>query len=104
MYSRYVAYPFQVEAALHRALDDYRLNDAREFFAVPLRQIIELAEQYEEIPVRRAAVEADIDKNLSFSWLFSSFADDGEPRDLDAREQALCRELERRTRTGENVH
>ncbi len=104
VYSRFVAFPFKVEAAIHAALDDYRLNTTREFFAVPLRQIIELAEQYKELPERRVTVASNIDNHLPFSWLFASFRDDGEGRALDESERQMCRDLERRLHTGENVH
>lgn len=93
VYSRYVVYPFAVESAIHGALDDYRVHDAREFFAAPLRHIIELVEQYEEIPTHRAVELPD----LSFAELFASFPDDGEGRELTNEEREKCRAIEQRS-------
>jgi hypothetical protein len=104
VYSRRVQFPFTVEAAIHAALDDCRLNDSREFFSTPLRHIIELIEEYEELPDLKETVARDIDKDLHFSWLFASFPDDRSPRTLNEQEQGLCRDLERRLRTGEMIH
>lgn len=89
-YQRLVDAPFQVEAALHRMLDSYRLNDSREFFRIKLHKIIELAESYEE--VRWESME--LDREYRFAKLFATFPDDG-PRELDENEQAQCRQLER---------
>lgn len=89
-YQRLVDAPFQVEAALHRMLDQYRLNDSREFFRVRLSKIITLAESYEE--VRWESLEYD--REYRFAKLFSTFPDDG-PRELTQKEQERCRELER---------
>lgn len=89
-YQRLVDAPFQVEAALHRMLDSYRLNDSREFFRIKLHKIIELAESYEE--VRWESME--LDREYRFAKLFATFAKDGPP-ELDENEQAQCRQLER---------
>lgn len=92
-YSRHVNSPFQVEAALHRELDEYRVNDSREFFKVPLHQVITLVERYEEVGIPLSCDEID----LSFSELFATFPDDGSPRFLTPSEQERCRELERKS-------
>lgn len=91
VYSRAVCQPFQVEAALHRTFDAYRVNDAREFFQVPLRHIIEEIEKYPA-----AGQPGAPEEEYPFAALFASFADDGEARDLTADEQAQCRVLERK--------
>jgi len=88
-YQRLVDSPFKVEAALHRMLDQYRLNDSREFFRVRLHKIIELAESYEE--VRWESLEYD--REYRFAKLFATFPDDG-PRALTESESAQCRQLE----------
>jgi hypothetical protein len=87
-YQRLVEKPFQVEAALHRLLDSYRLNDSREFFRIKLHKIIELAENYEEVVSTKPFPE------YRFAELFATFPDDG-PRELTEDERAKCRELER---------
>lgn len=83
---RRVRNPFQVEAALHRVLKDFRVNDSREFFTAPLHKIVEMIEKYDEV----VGVVGD----LPFSELFASFPDDGEPRELTTEEQTKCRALE----------
>jgi hypothetical protein len=89
-YQRLVDHPFKVEAALHRMLDQYRLNDSREFFRVRLSKIITLAESYEE--VRWESQEPE--REYRFAKLFATFAQDGAP-ELDENERAQCRQLER---------
>ena len=90
VYQRKVDYPFQVEAALHRILAQYRINESREFFKVKLHKIIEYAERYDEV---RDEFESD-DVDTPFARLFSTFDDDGSPRELTVAEQQRCRELE----------
>lgn len=93
-YSRRVALPFAAETALHSELDSYRINDSREFFKVPLHHIITLIEQHDEVLEISEMDEGPLD--LSFSELFATFPDDGEPRTLTDEERAQCRELENR--------
>lgn len=85
-YSRHLAYPFQVESALHRDFDAYRTNDSREFFRVPLHMVITALEAYEE---------TEAIKPYPFAALFASFDQDG-PAELTADERAQCRALERK--------
>lgn len=89
-YKRYVASPFQVEAALHRIFESCRVNDSREFFRVDLHRIIEVLENYDEM---RSLLHED-DVSLPFARLFASFEDDGSPRELTTDEQFKCRQLE----------
>lgn len=89
-YHRYVAYPFQVEAALHRTLAPYRVNDSREFFALPLYKVVELMDRYDEILAPSATVETPM------AELFATFPDDGSGRELTEDEATQCRELEAR--------
>ncbi len=86
-YHRYVADPFQVEAALHRALAAHRVNDSREFFAIPLHKVVEMMDRFEELEILSETPWAD---------LFNTFPDDGSGRELTADEAAQCRDLERR--------
>lgn len=89
-YSRRVADPFQIEAALHRQLEDYRVNESREFFNVPIHKVITLIEKYEEAPelYRRKRVETP------FAELFSKFPDDdGAARELTQEEKIACQKL-----------
>lgn len=89
-YHRYVADPFQVEAALHRLLDRYRANDSREFFRIELHKVVELLERYEE---GRDLFYGD-DVRTPFAELFNTFPDDGSARSLNEDEQFKCRQLE----------
>ena len=71
VYTRYVQSPFMVEAALHRALAQYRINDSREFFRLPLRLVIEEAEKYRSYPPPHS--HADIGGSAYlFAELFAS--------------------------------
>lgn len=97
-YHRYVAYPFQVEAALHRALAAYRVNDSREFFALPLHKVVEMVDRYEEITDLGTTVQTP------FAELFKTFdGEDGPGRELTAEEAAKCRALEARLYAGQTA-
>lgn len=87
-YHRAVKYPFQVEADLHRILADFRTNDSREFFAIPLYKVIELLERYEEDL-------SSVVGNLAtpFAELYATFPDDGRGRELTLDEQSQCIDL-----------
>lgn len=89
-YHRYVAYPFQVEAALHRTLASYRVNDSREFFALPLYKVVELMDRYDEIMMPSETIETPM------AELFATFPDDYSGRQLTEDEAAQCRILEER--------
>lgn len=94
-YSRRVSMPFQVEAELHEALDQYRVNDSREFFKVPLHKVIQFMERYTE--VKKAEPVSAASMKLPWAELFATFEDEnGEGRELTEEERAKCRELARR--------
>lgn len=90
VYHRAVADPFKVEAALHRMLDQYRVNDSREFFKIELHEVIVLLEQYDECRAEWIAVEDE----LPWSLLFNSFPDDEKGRRLTPNEKYQCDVLE----------
>ena len=92
---RHISYPFAAEAAIHSALDDYRINESREFFKIPLHKAIEEIERFDEVPESRG-ISTHID--LPFSELFATFGDDGSGRELTEEEQIKCRDLERKLR------
>lgn len=100
-YHRHVIFPFQVEAVIHRILKEHRVNDSREFFMVPLARVIELFDKVEACPECRDLLE---EEPLPWSELFSSFPDDGRPRELNDHEQELCADLAHKIRTGEIIH
>lgn len=91
-YSRRVANPFQVETSIHNQLEDYRVNESREFFNVPIYKVITLIEKFEEAPelYRRKRVETP------FAELFAKFPDDGEARELTTEERLACGNLPHR--------
>ncbi len=88
-YSRFVAFPFQVEAALHQIFDWDRANDSREFFRVPLHKVVEALEKYDEVKGTYVGNVA-----TPFAELFASFPDDDSPRELTEDERFRCRQLE----------
>ena len=89
LYSRKVEYPFKIEAALHRALDAYRVNDSREFFKYPLHKLIAKIEIYDEL---LDEFHSD-DIETPWGYLFKTFPDDGKPRELTPEEGMECRKL-----------
>lgn len=89
-YSRFVAFPFAVEAALHRELDPYRVNDSREFFRLPLHEVIKLVDTYDEVKSGDA---------LPWANLFATFPDDDSPRSLTEHERWQCEQLAARLKT-----
>lgn len=89
---RHVAYPFVAESVIHRTLDQYRTNDSREFFMIPLARAIQMIDAYEAVS----------EYDLPFSELFATFPDDGSPRVLTAAEQIKCQELQNQLRPGYN--
>lgn len=96
-YSRRVALPFQVESQIHEALDQYRINDSREFFKAPLHKVIQLMERYVEVKKEERVSAANM--KLPWAELFATFPDDGEGRELTHEEQAKCQELARQSRS-----
>lgn len=89
VYKRFVAEPFQVEAALHRLFTPERLNDSREFFKVELHRVIDALDRYEE--VRDLFYSGDA--STPWSELFASFEDDGTARELTEDERFKCDQL-----------
>lgn len=88
-YSRFVALPFQVEAALHRIFDVQRTNDSREFFRVELHKVVEVLERYEEV---RELFHGN-DVRTPWAELFSTFAESDEGRELTEDERFKCDQL-----------
>lgn len=88
-YQRKVEYPFKVEAAVHRTLEPYRLNNSREFFRHPLHKIIAKIEIYDEL------LDEFYSDDIETPWgdLFKTFPDNGSPRELTLEEQSQCRKL-----------
>lgn len=93
VYSKRVEYPFSVESQLHLLLDQYRVNNSREFFRVPLHKIIDLIERYEEAPPEFAGYGEVDTVPTPWAELFSSFEDDCSDRELNDDERAQVREL-----------
>ncbi len=87
-YHRAVKYPFQVEADLHRLLSDFRTNDSREFFSIPLYKVIGLLEQYEE---DLSSIGSQV--HTPYADLFATFPDDGVGRKLTPDERDQCIDL-----------
>jgi len=90
-YARKVAYPFQVEAAIHKILRKYRANESREFFEIELMQVIEILNTYDEL---RSAFYEEV--RTPWAELFRSFPDDGSERMLTEDEQRKCRALSKK--------
>lgn len=89
-YHRLVNDPFRVESILHRQLVDYRVNDNREFFRLPLHKAISYIEQFDDVSWKADQIDTP------FAELFASFPDDGSGRELTADEAAQCRALSER--------
>lgn len=100
-YQKHVAYPFQVEASIHRTLSAYRTHDAREFFRAPLHVIIAEFDCFELESEVRMPVE---EMKLPWSELFACFKDDGSPRELNQHERKLCADLEEHLKAGRPIH
>lgn len=84
-YHREVAAPFEVEALIHKLLNEYRVNEGREFFRMPLHEVVKVFDTFPELAG---------DVATPFAELFATFSDDGEGRELTLDEQELCRRLE----------
>jgi len=87
-YSRRVVNPFQVETSIHNQLEDYRVNESREFFNVPIYKVITLIEKFEEAP---KSLRGRVD--TPYAELFAKFPDDGAARELTPEERMACRKL-----------
>lgn len=74
------------EQQVHAILAPYRVNESREFFAVPLALAIQAVQRVCGYQMWLPATP--------FAELFATFPDDGEGRELTVEEQQRCRELE----------
>lgn len=81
-----------IESRMHEALDQYRVNEGREFFSCSLYRAITVLDLMVGGNVREQ------DPPTPMSELFASFPDDNSPRSLTPEESARCRALERSLR------
>lgn len=93
---------FDLEANLHRELENCRYNNKREFFKIDLSTVIACIRDsavsiYEE-GGRYIETAQDFHASIPtpFADLFADFPDDGSGRELTPEEQARCRALEAR--------
>ncbi len=91
LYSKSVSDCNEVEAQMHRAFADRRVNDGREFFEVSL---YEVATTLDRICGSRGF---NPEPQTPWAELFATFPDDGSARELTAEERAKCRALDMRT-------
>ncbi len=95
---RHVAFPFQAEAEIHRNLEYCRINESREFFMISLAEAIGIIDRYQESEtedpeVRQIQCDMVSAEETPMALLFSTFPDDGTPRELTEMEQAQCRAI-----------
>jgi hypothetical protein len=92
LYSRVVPDCAKTEADMHRLLAEFRVNDRREFFEVPLADAARILDHLADdaLGLHKPATP--------FADLFARFPDDGSPRSLTAAEREQCRALEARER------
>lgn len=76
------------EASAHELLDEYRVNDGREFFSCSLYQAVSVID-------RVCVAFEGRNSSTPMSELFSTFPDDGSPRNLTEDEREQCRALQR---------
>lgn len=76
------------EVQAHELLDEYRVNDKREFFAISARRAIDTID-------RVCGVLEEKMPETPWAELFASFPDDGEARELTEAEKWKCAELAR---------
>ncbi len=100
-YKKHVAFPFVAEAKIHRKLDACRVHDSREFFRLPLHQIIREFDLFDETSPNRQPAE---EMSTPWSELFSSFPDNGSPRHLTESERAHCVALRKLLAAGGKIH
>lgn len=91
---------FALEKLCHERFAEYRVDEAREFFSVPVDEVIAyvrevmgdlIVEGGEWIEEGRG--RAPMAEELPWSSLFASFPDNDSPRELTPEEGAQCREL-----------
>lgn len=91
---------FQAEAALHRRLQAYRVNDSREFFQLSEAQAVKAIDQVGKEMASAGVVGGDYQRasrSVETPWaeLFASFAESDDPN-LNAEEIGKCQELRSR--------
>lgn len=94
LYHRFVSDCTLIESVMHERFDHCRVNEGREFFAVPVSEAVKALDEL----AGREDEETAILPDLSFSELFATFPDDGSARELTEHEKALCRALESKTK------
>lgn len=95
---------FRVESACHDRFADARVEEAREFFAVTVDEVVghvrgllgDWIKEGGEWIESAAHRQAPVGESYPFAVLFASFPDDGEGRGLTDEEQAKCQELWRK--------
>jgi hypothetical protein len=90
LYSREVPDCVKTEADMHRLLDEFRVNDRREFFEVSVADAARILDHLADDALGLHTPATP------FAELFASFPDDGSPRPLTEQEQEQCRALEAR--------
>lgn len=91
LYSRRAEDANAAESHVHEILDEFRVNEKREYFRIPPAVAIHA--------IDRACGGANVSlPDLSFSELFALFPDNGSARELTEYERTLCRALEEKTR------
>jgi len=88
IYKRWSDDANDAEARVHEILDQYRINDSREFFKVSVYQAVMAIDMV-------CGGTSDWGMKLPWSELFNSFPDHGDGV-LNEEEQAACRKLERK--------
>lgn len=87
-YSREVWDVNAAEALAHEMVAEHRVNDGREYFAIPVHRAIAI------IDLIAGGTGVRMDPPTPMSELFNSFPDDGSARTLTPEERTKCRELE----------
>lgn len=87
-YSRQVSDVNEVERLMHQYLDEYRVNQGREYFRVSLYKAVNT------LDLIVGGNKASWEPLTPFAELFASFDDDGTARELTPEEQKKCRVLE----------
>lgn len=110
---------FAAETLVHQHFENARTDASREFFAVPIEEIIDFIDtlgdspEYEELSSQgltggdhadgelRPRIDPDgarrayQDCQTPFAELFATFPDDGSPRELTTEERAACNQIRR---------
>lgn len=87
-YTRFHNNASAAEAAVHEILDEYRVNDSREFFSCSLQQAVNAIDRI--CGCLHASSPA-----TPYANLFASFPDDSGGRELTEEEREKCRDLAR---------